>query len=97
MNKKTLFFSMFSISFLLTILSGCDWCSCCKKEACTTQAITATPKTTEEKPSMAQNQAKETAIPMPHPETPAPMPKMAAPMMPHPAMPTPMPVEPKIA
>ncbi len=42
MNKKNQNFSTLTALFLITALSGCDWCSCCmkdKKSAPTAQKI----------------------------------------------------------
>jgi hypothetical protein len=81
MNKKSLIFSTLSLGLLISALSGCDWCSCCKKDSC---SATKASQTTVD-PKMMVQHPEEHETPMTEP-----IPKIAIP-----APVAPMPEEPK--
>ena len=58
MNKKITTISILFAVFFIMILSGCDWCGCCKKDSCATQTIekkkNSTPEHTDVMPTHAE-------------------------------------------
>lgn len=93
MNKKFIVFSSLSLGILIATLSGCDWCSCCKKDSSDskkTAQSAAQPKVMPTDPHETMEPKKNISEPkmmLNHPEqeeqeTPMvePIPKIAIPM-----------------
>lgn len=88
MNKKLQTISMLSATVLMMTLTGCDWCSCCKKDSKPAKSEMAAPK--EAHPVVEHTEPVEPKMMPEHPMEPKAMPVM--PMEPKVA---PMPSEPK--